>query len=311
MLTRLAANCFWMSRYLERADNLTHVVSAALELALSSPASQRKSPWDMTVAIALDEAESEQDGDSAVNFLLLNQQHYSSLWNCFRQARNNARTAKHLLTERFWEALNNAWLEMQTWDEERLHSSGTSELMTWAMSRLDQVRGAATDLQRGELIHVMDAGTALERIDYMARLTARCFEEMGSATQEPGSPDFYRWRYMMNASGTIEHYRRLVPTPGHIAQSLNLLLFSPNLPRSLVHQLDNLAVAVRGLCGRDNPETASEAEQLREQFIGCKNIPTTELPQALLAMVAAANTLSSNLQNAHFTLPDLSEKSPS
>jgi uncharacterized alpha-E superfamily protein len=108
---------------------------------------------------------------------------------------------------------------------------------------------------------------------------------------------------MMHASGSVEHYRRLVPTPGDIAQSLDLLLFSPTLPRSLVHQLNNLANAVRGFCGRDDPAIASEAEQLRAQISTCKNLPAAQLPEALLALVAAANTLSTHLQQAYFTLP--------
>lgn len=303
MLTRLAANCFWMARYLERAANLARLVAASQAYALLPEAADQRLPWRMTVAIALDEPEGAMDADAAVGFLLLDREHPSSLFNCFRHARDNARTARHLLPDAYWEALNSAWMEMREYDPEKLAERGTAEVLAWAAARLAWVRGCGEDILRGEVPHVIDAGTALERVDYLARLVARGLPDLGAAANRPGSPDHHRWQLLMDAGGALEAYRRIVHHPGDIARSLDLLLFSPEVPRSLIHQLDRLAQAVRGFCGSDDPATAAEAEALGAAIATMRDLPPGDLPAALLRLVADANQLSTRLQESHFTLP--------
>ena len=307
MLTRLALNCFWMARYLERAANLARLVSASQAYALLPEAAEQKLPWQMTVAIALDQPESPADADAAVRFLILDRDHPSSLFNSFRQARDNARTARHLLPDAFWEAINTSWMEMRELDSEALDKRGLADVLTWASARLAWIRGCSEDILRGEVPHVINAGTALERIDYLARLVARCLPDLGSETAKAGSNDHHRWRFLMSAGGGIEAYRRVVKRVGNVDKSLNMLIFSDTVPRSLAHQLEILASSVRGFCGVEDPATAAEAESLSAMINTMQGLPIPELPAALLTLVADANTLSSHLQTAHFTLPVLAQ----
>lgn len=309
MLTRLAANCFWMARYLERAANLARLVTASQAYALLPEAAEQHLPWRMTVSIALDEPEIQENADEAVRFLLLDRDHPSSLFNCFRQARDNARTARHLLPDAYWEAINTAWSEMREIDSEELSKRGTAEIVDWSISRLAWIRGCSEDILRGEVPHVIDAGTALERIDYLARLVARGLPDLGVDSVKAGSEDYHRWQLLMDSGGALEAYRRIVHHPGDVKRSLDLLIFSSDVPRSLIHQLDRLALAVRGLCGQDDPAIAADAETLRAIIITMRSLPTSELPSALLRLVADANLLSSRLQDTHFTVSNTLEAS--
>jgi uncharacterized alpha-E superfamily protein len=292
-----------MARYLERAANLVRLVSASQNYALLPEAIDQHLPWQMTVAIALDQPESPADADAAVKFLVLDRDHPSSLFNCIRQARDNARTARHLLPDAYWEAVNTTWMEMREIDSDALEQRGLAEILDWAAARLAWIRGCTEDILRGEVPHVMDAGTALERVDYLARLVARCLPDLGPDTAKPGSVDHHRWKLLMSAGGTLEAYRRVVDQTGDVRASLDMLIFSPDVPRSLVHQLDRMAYAVRGFCGVEDPATAADAEALSVACVALKDEPIAGLSAALLRLVADGNALSEHLQNEHFTLP--------
>ncbi len=258
MLSRLAGNSVWLARYLERAESLARMVGVAQHLSLLPEyGGVPEAPWLDALAVAGLVGEfSAQHGaithHAAVDFLILEKTNPSSLVSCLRTARDNARTARHLLTEAYWDALNLTWLEAQSLDQDQLALRGVDDVAHWAMQRCYQVRGTAEDLLRDELPHALAVGQAIERIDHVARLLVVFLRgqlaDPGIAVV-PGTPIYRRWEALLAATALDESYRRAHSAAIDPEKALRLILTHGTSPRSLTVNIRRLRTALGGLFG--------------------------------------------------------------
>ena len=207
--------------------------------------------WGAALAVASDpEVYATRFGEvaprQAAVFLLLDRANLSSVVSCLRAVRENARTARHLFTDPYWDAINTTWLEAQK--QELAGAEALEPFLEWALHRCQWIRGAAGDLLRDELPAVLAAGQALERIDYTARLLANWLPPLlgcGDAAREPGSPGYRHWARLVAAAGASEMYRRLGLVPGAVNDTARVLVSQSRLPRSLARNAEVLEEALR------------------------------------------------------------------
>ena len=95
MLSRTAANLYWMSRYLERAENTVRLLDATQTMALM-PRS-RRALRELTAPLAITGMEAlykehydELTTGNLMQFFVLDTANYNSVFNCIRAARDNA-----------------------------------------------------------------------------------------------------------------------------------------------------------------------------------------------------------------------------
>ncbi|MBF0308055.1 MAG: alpha-E domain-containing protein [Magnetococcales bacterium] len=113
MLSRVAANIYWMGRYLERAENTARLVSVTSALMLDNPGSEaeRNRGWTHLVTIVGGDTLFAKSGNTpdetgVTRFLLSREENPSSLVSTIAQARENLRTMRDLFPVEFWEKLN-------------------------------------------------------------------------------------------------------------------------------------------------------------------------------------------------------------
>ncbi len=104
MLSRVAERCYWLARYLERAENSARLVNVYSGLLLDLPDSTGVG-WDVVLAISTgsDLAVSSQAGLSEqdrLNYLLSDLENPSALLTSLSMARENARTSRDILPDR-------------------------------------------------------------------------------------------------------------------------------------------------------------------------------------------------------------------
>ncbi len=268
MLSRLAGNTVWLARYLERTESLARMVGVAQHLSLLPEyGGATEAPWLDALAVAGQVSEfTAKHGAvthvAAFDFLILEKSNPSSLVNCVRAARENGRTARHLLTEAYWDALNITWLEAQALDQDQLALRGVDEMAQWAMQRCYQVRGSAEDLLRDELPHALTIGQTIERIDHVGRLLV-VFLRGQLADPDiavvPGTPVYRRWEALLAATALDESYRRAHSAAIDPEKALRLILTHPTSPRSLVVNLRRLSNSISGLFGPTTMPDATRA----------------------------------------------------
>ena len=119
MLSRTADSLFWLSRYVERADNTARIIDAASRLAtLPLAYAGTSNEWESALAAAgalqaFTGLGKEADRDTVIDFLAFSPDNPSSIRSCVEIARNNSRAVRTALTAEMWEAINAAWLELK------------------------------------------------------------------------------------------------------------------------------------------------------------------------------------------------------
>lgn len=115
MLSRSAANLYWMGRYLERTDFTCRLIDATTRLA-SLPESHggTQSAWEGAILAAgatetFASRNLPADEANVGHFLTLDVENRSSIRSCIEMARANGRAVRTALTMESWEAVNDAW----------------------------------------------------------------------------------------------------------------------------------------------------------------------------------------------------------
>ncbi len=118
MLSRVANSLYWMSRYIERAENIARIVDVNLQLLLDyrNLDDQRLAEhWMPIVQSTGDEkaffaAHEKATGQAVTEFLVFETANPNSIVSSICQARENARTVRDQITVELWEELNRLYL---------------------------------------------------------------------------------------------------------------------------------------------------------------------------------------------------------
>jgi uncharacterized alpha-E superfamily protein len=118
MLSRVADRIFWMSRQMERAENMARILGVASNMVLFGTKETREqnllAPLTITdSAERYFERKAPVTFDALVQFLALDPENPSSIYSCLKWARENAHSVRWQITSEMWETLNSTWLEMK------------------------------------------------------------------------------------------------------------------------------------------------------------------------------------------------------
>ena len=115
MLSRVANSIYWLSRYIERAENVARFIDVNLQMMLDLPSGSREQ-WHPLVSITGDDdgvLVERYDGaerDNVISFSPSTGQNPNSIVSCLRAARENARTMRESISSEMWEQVNSCYL---------------------------------------------------------------------------------------------------------------------------------------------------------------------------------------------------------
>ena len=114
MLARVAESIYWMSRYVERAENVARFVEVNLNLMLDLPVGSTQQ-WKPLVDTTGDAAEfAKRYGPATqrdvIQFLTFDPENVNSILSCLRAARENARSVREIISSEMWERVNEFYL---------------------------------------------------------------------------------------------------------------------------------------------------------------------------------------------------------
>ena len=118
MLSRVANSIYWLSRYMERADNVARFIDVNVQMMLDLP-SESDQQWQPLVSISGDDAAFKKcyaapTRDNVMKFLALDAENPNSIVSCLRSARENARTVREAISSEMWEQVNVSYLTVNT-----------------------------------------------------------------------------------------------------------------------------------------------------------------------------------------------------
>jgi uncharacterized alpha-E superfamily protein len=229
----------------------------------------------------------------------------SSIFNCLRAARENARAVRGTLTTEVWETQNQTWLEFQRMVATDLFRRDPSAGFEWVKFRSHLSRGVTVGtMLQDEAFHFLRIGSFLERADNTARLLDVKFHAVPSeyygAAQSQGNGngrdveyDFYHWSAILRSVSGFEVYRKVyrnVIRPEKVAE---LLILRPDMPRSLAACMQEVVTNLHRVANEQSSETLRRAGRLRAdlQYGRIDEILDTGLHAFLTAFLEKVGTL--------------------
>ncbi len=310
MLSRVASNLYWLSRYVERAENTARVLDVTwrMSLLVKEPRLQDQewfAPLNITGTLfPFSGRHSAVCAKEVLHFMALDPENPSSIRSCAQHARENARAIRGAITSEMWEVLNATWLEMQQIDEERLNARGVSAFFDWVKERSHLFRGVTFGtMRRDDAYHFTRLGTHMERADSTARiLDVKYHILLPSVKDVGGAVDYYQWSAVLRSVSAFEAYRKVyrdVITPVRLAE---LLILREDLPRSLhfcMRQVQDTLEIVKNDCAA---ETLRQAGQILAQlrYGRISDIFATGLHEYLTDYLDAMQELSAQIQKSFF-----------
>ena len=114
MLSRVAESIYWMSRYIERAENVARVVGVNNQLRHHLP-DLTEEQWDPMVKVTGDEGRfrarfGAATRENVIEFLTFDGENPNSIVSCLTRARENARSVREIISSEMWEEVNRFYL---------------------------------------------------------------------------------------------------------------------------------------------------------------------------------------------------------
>ncbi|MDQ3118534.1 MAG: alpha-E domain-containing protein [Verrucomicrobiota bacterium] len=272
MLSRVADSLYWMSRYIERAENNARIADVNLQLQLdliNQPDSDPQQQWNPMIS-SLEENElfaslyAKPDGRAAMDFVSLQKKNRNSIYSCLAQARENARTTREQISSEMWEQINQLYLFVQSDSARRLLRSSPYEFFKRIVvgSHLFQGITHAT-MTHGESWHFMRIGRLLERADFSSRiLDVKYHILLPSGERVGGNVDTIQWMSVLKSCSALEAYRKSYVNQVAPWKVAEFIITHAGFPRSIRFCVDFVDEALHCISGSDEARYANEAERL-------------------------------------------------
>jgi uncharacterized alpha-E superfamily protein len=252
MLARVADSIYWMSRYVERAENVARFIEVNLNLMPDLPAGSAQQ-WQPLVDTTGDAAEFAKlfgaaTESNVIQFLTFDANNPNSIRSCVRSARENARSVREIISSEMWEQLNEFYLMVSSIDAgSRTDPQDLFRAVRMAGHLFAGVTNAT--MTHNEGWHFSRLGRMLERADKTSRiLDVKYFLLLPTAADVGTTSDDIQWAAVLRSASAFEMYRK---RHGRIApdQIVEFLLLDREFPRAIQYCLVQAREAVHAISG--------------------------------------------------------------
>ena len=262
MLSRVADNLYWFSRYVRRAENTARLVGVSGQLQLDLPRAARFAwqPLVETVGAAdafgklyPDSAEAASEAD-VVRFLLVDPGNPLSLRGSVRNAREILRTIRDTLPQEVWEAVNDIHLYIDEYGERGLGRRYRLDFINHVIDGCLRVSGLLTaNVSRDVGYQFLRLGTALEQADMTTRIIDAGSSGLlrARAGEDEGAFRAMQWMSVLRSLAAYQMYRRHVRQRVTPELALRFLLQNEQFPRSVLFCLSRGITILPSMPARD------------------------------------------------------------
>jgi uncharacterized alpha-E superfamily protein len=252
MLARVAESIYWMSRYVERAENVARFIEVNLNLMLDLPVGSAQQ-WQPLVETTGDAEEfakryGKATQSNVIQFLTFDQENVNSILSCLRAARENARSVREIISSEMWEQLNQFYLMVNSANT----ASRTDPQDLFASVRMaGHLFAGVTDatMTHNESWNFCRLGRMLERADKTSRiLDVKYFLLLPTAADVGTTSDDIQWAAVLRSASAFEMYRKC---HGRIAPEriVEFLLLEKEFPRAIQYCLVRARESVHAISG--------------------------------------------------------------
>lgn len=243
MLSRVAANLYWLSRYVERSDGILRMLKINYA---SAQDSIHEFSWRPVIKLYTKlEDESidkiEHDSRDVLLYMIAGKENPNSIINMITLARENARSVQDHITKDLWQCLNEYYHLIK---DNKLISFLKKEDPISALDiliRQGMLYGGTAEatMERGEGTSFMNMGKYLERSIQSADILDVKF---GTINNDPDLlTDTSYWKHLLLSLGGYELYLKTYRQGFEAENVLELVVLNNDFPRSVLYSVNQVA----------------------------------------------------------------------
>jgi len=269
MLSRTAANLFWMGRHLERAETAARLLDVGARITLLPNTEEGyRNEWESLLRASGAQFTFAQRYGAEINqeniesWLFFDSENPASVASCIERAREGGRVVRTALTNQVWDALNIAFQELRQLKGRARSQLDTAMLTDFTTRHGATVRGAINASQlRNDGWHFINLGYSLERADATSRLLDVKYYVLLPRVEFVGSGlDNYQWQVILRALSAHRAFHWAYGGDVTATKVADFLILNGESPRSLLTSLYEAVWNLDGLTRRYGdgvPATAS------------------------------------------------------
>lgn len=280
MLSRVADSVYWLSRYVERAENVARFIDVNYNLTLGE-SDQLGNQWSPLVSTTGDhdlfaELYGEATRENVLKFLSFDENNPNSILSCVSNARENARTIREVISSVVWEQLNKFFFMVRDAARFRPTLDQPQEFCERVRIASHTLVGATdVTMSHDEAWHFGRLARSIERADKTSRIVDVQYFLLLPESRDVGSAlDVVRWSALLKSASALAMYRRqhgkIVPQ-----KVADFLILDRAFPRSIHFCLMKSLDSLRNITGSE----AGTFRNLAEQRMGrlCSNMDYTSI----------------------------------
>ncbi len=272
MLSRVAENLFWMSRYLERAENVARLLDIGIFLELDAPSAAAldgSAPVEIALGI-LDSSNTFRAANPAagrtavLRALTFDRANSQSILSMIALARENARGTQESLVVEAWSEVNRLYLYLCGQRAKRRFLAGPSAFYSRIKQSCILFDGLIQNsLPRNEVYHFVQVGRYLERVNVMGRiLHAKCRSHSQGTSGGDPAMELVRWTGLLRSCSAYGAYLRVERDRVEPVGVIRFLVLNPDFPRAIRFCVARCRESLQEIAGGEDDEYANEAERL-------------------------------------------------
>ena len=245
MLSRVADNLYWMSRYLERAEHTSRLIAVKLESMIEQSPGEAEISWRRVVTalsgegFVPSEAAETFDITRALAFDPFNP---SSLIASLRFARDNGRQVREQISTEMWNRLNRLYLRLAPLNLASFWNDQPAHIFRETVEELHMLEGTAySTMRHGEGWYFLELGRYIERAQLVSRLLDLHF---GPASRAGSSPHHLDWVVLLRFCTAFEAYCKVYTANIRRDRIAEFLLFDAEFPHSVRFAVERLTEAL-------------------------------------------------------------------
>ncbi len=312
MISRLAEHCFWLSRYLERAENTARLLEVNQNWLLDFDVPLELQWKPLLIISGIHDYKGNLDKETILSFMTWDLENPCSIVSSMTYARENARVIREIVSAEMWERLNYNYLWLQSNTARDLYENNRYELYN-QIKRINQLLqgiGESTML-RTEAWEFYQLGRHLERAGQTARILDVKYHMVKSMPSISGSNmEISYWTSILKSCSGYEpflkHAKIVENQVGNaVAQ---FLIFEKSFPRSVSYCVAECLKAVLSISEKSKSKHRNPTSELLfkiSEWMGTQGVQSQiekELHSLLTTLVDNIHSISNSLNRTYFDL---------
>ncbi len=250
MLSRVAERIYWLSRYLERAEDTSRLILVRHNVILDLPRSVQPD-WELLLNVlgareSFDARPGAATEKNIMSYVFSERENASSIITSLANARENMRTSREALPSETWERVNSLYLSVARRANKGLPRASRHSVLNGIVQSTQQISGMlAGTMNQDETYQFLRMGRNLERADMTTRIIDVASLALGNPEEDVSPYQNVMWVSVLQSLSAYQMYRLSVRHNVRPADVLQFLLRSRDFPRALSHCLLELEASMR------------------------------------------------------------------